>query len=122
MPKLKQFIEKHHADGNYMFWPDLASCHYSKKTTDWLTGQNIPFVPKKDNPPNVPQARPIENFWSILKRKVYEMGWEAQNEQQLIDRIKRKLKDIDLSVVQDLIRGVRTILRKIEDNGPLAAI
>ena len=55
-PKLEEFIEKYHAGGDYMFWPDLASCHYSKKTTDWFTGQNILFVPKKDNPPNVPQT------------------------------------------------------------------
>ncbi|CAF5166545.1 unnamed protein product, partial [Rotaria magnacalcarata] len=38
----------------------------------WLHEQNIKFVPKQDNPPNVPQARPIEDFWSILAGKVYE--------------------------------------------------
>ena len=64
-----------------MFWLDLTSSHYAKKTLNWLTEQNIPYVPKKDIPPNVPQARPIEDFWSVLKRKVYEKSWEAQNEQ-----------------------------------------
>lgn len=33
IPKLKQFIEKHHATENYLFWPDLVSFHHSKKTT-----------------------------------------------------------------------------------------
>lgn len=103
-----------------MFWPDLARCHYSKKTLDWLNGQNIQFVPKEDNPPNVPQARPIENFWGVLTRLVYDGGWEAKSEQQLIGRIKRKLKEVELSVVQTMIDTIRPILRKIEDNGPLS--
>lgn len=122
LPKLKQFIGKFHAGDEIMFWPDLASCHYSKKTLHWLTEQKIPFVPKKDNPPNVPQARPIENFWSVLKRMVYDNGWEARNEQQLINRIKRKLKEIDINTVQNLNRDIRSTLRKIEDHGPLSVL
>lgn len=31
LPKLKQFIERYHAHDEFMFWPDLASCHYAKK-------------------------------------------------------------------------------------------
>ena len=45
--------------------------------------ENDKFVPKDINPPNVPQARPIENFWGCLAQKVYEGGWEAKTEQQL---------------------------------------
>lgn len=122
LPKLKRFVENKHARDQIMFWPDLASCHYGKKTLDWLRQQKIQFVPKKDNPPNVPQARPIENFWGILKQMVYEEGWEAQNEQQLATRIKKKLKKMDLNVVQSMMLKVRTTLRKIEDNGPLSVI
>lgn len=122
LPKLKLFIEKYHAHDEIMFWPDLASCHYAKRTLDWLTEQKVPFVPKKDNPPNVPQARPIENFWAALKRMVYDNGWEARNEQQLINRIKQKLKEIDVCTCQNLIRHIRTTLRKIEDHGPLSVL
>jgi transposase len=122
LPKLKQFIEKYHAGDEIMFWPDLASSHYAKKTLDWLNERKIPFVPKEDNPPNLPQARPIEKFWAVLDRMVYDGGWEAQNEQQLINRIKRKMKEIDINTVQNLIRDIRSTLRKIEDNGPLSAL
>ena len=46
LPKLKQFIEKHHTGEKIIIWPDLANCHYAKKKTlDWLTAQKIPFVP-----------------------------------------------------------------------------
>lgn len=82
---------------------------------------DIATVPKDDNPPNVPHARPIENFWAVLSRLVYDQGWEAKTEQQLIGRIKRKLKEVDIDVAQAMMEKVKRILRKIEDNGPLAA-
>ena len=82
----------------------------------------MPYVPNKDNPPNVPQARPVEDFWSVLKRKVYEKCWTANNEQQLIERIKRKLKEIDPLLCQRMILKVPYLLRKMEDSGPLTVI
>ena len=42
--------------------------------------ENVKFIPKDINPPNVPQARPIENFWGCLAKKVYEGGWEDKTE------------------------------------------
>ena len=96
LPKLKQFIDRKHMQDEILFWPDLAGSHYAKKTLNWLTEQNIPYVPKKDNHSKVPQAHPIEDSWSVLKRNEYEKGWEAQNGQQLIGRIKRKLKEIQI--------------------------
>ncbi|CAF2070980.1 unnamed protein product [Rotaria magnacalcarata] len=44
--------------------------HYVKKTIEWLNEQIVPFVPRAANPPNVPKAKPIEDFWSILTDKV----------------------------------------------------
>ena len=62
LPKLLAFINKHHQDDKYLFWPNLASSHYAEKAMEWLDGHNIPFVHIAANPPNVPQARAIENF------------------------------------------------------------
>ena len=53
-------------------------------------------MPKVANPPNVPKARPVEDFWSILADKVYSGGWMATNPEQLVNRTKSKLKKIDL--------------------------
>lgn len=122
LTKLKDFIDLHHSKDNYIFWPDLARCHYSKKTLAWLSGQNIHVVPQEDNPPNVLQARPIEKFWAILTRLVYDAGWEAKTERQLVGRIQRKLKEVDLKVVQTMMATIRPTLRKIEENGPLTAL
>ncbi len=48
---------------------------------------DVKFVPKDINPQNVPQARPIENFWGCLAQKIYEGGWEAETQQQLINEL-----------------------------------
>jgi len=122
LPKLLAFINKHHQDDKYIFWPDLATSHYAKTTTEWLTTHNVPFVSKCINPPNVPKARPIEDFWSILADKVYNGGWAATNEKELMNRIKRQLKKIDLKVVQTMLKGVRGKLRKIEEQGPFSIL
>jgi hypothetical protein len=60
--RLLPFIKEHHKDNDFVFWPDLASAHYSNQTITWLDSRNIDFVKKVHNPPNVPQARPIETF------------------------------------------------------------
>lgn len=104
--RLTPFIQKYHSDGNYVFWPDLASSHYAKSVLSHLREKNINFVEKADNPPCVPELRPIENFWSILKGLVYADGWEAQETEQLKKRIKYCLKKVDKSLVQDMVSSV----------------
>ena len=75
--------------------------------------ENINYVQKEINPPNIPQARPIENFWGCLVQKVYENGWEAKTEAQLSLRVKSKPKEFDINFLQDLMKGVKGKLRKI---------
>lgn len=50
----------------------------SSKHTFWIRAKN---------PPNVPQARPIEDFCSLLTRKIHGNGWEAQNKAKQRRRI-----------------------------------
>lgn len=52
-----------------LFWPDMASCHYARPVVDYLRSKKIDFVEKKDNGPNVPQARPIEKLWELCKKE-----------------------------------------------------
>lgn len=96
--RLMPFIKKH---TNYVFWPDLASSHYAKSVIEYLRAQNINFVEKSENPANVPEARPIEDFWGDLKREVYKKNWSAKNVKELKRRIyyclrKMNIKDIQL--------------------------
>jgi hypothetical protein len=115
LPKLLTFITEHHQDDKYIFWADLTISHYVKTTIEWLNQQKIPFVPRCINPPNVPKARPIEDFWSILADKVYNGGWRVMNERKLVNKIKAQLKKIGLKLVQTRMKGAREKLRKIED-------
>ena len=94
--RLLPFIKKYHGDEKYIFWPDLASSHYADSVVRWMN-ENVNYVGKDINPPNVPQARPIENFWGCLVQKVYEDGWEAKTEAQLARRIKSKIKEFDVN-------------------------
>ena len=103
LSKLLPFIETNHSHDDYVFWPDLSTSHYAKETTQWFLKHHINFIPKQTNPPKVPKARPIEDFWSMLGDKVYEGGWEATNEIQLQRRIRQKIKEIDIDVVQHMM-------------------
>ena len=118
--RLLPFLHKYHSDFNYIFWPDLAPAHYSNDTVAWMS-ENLNFVPKDINPPNVPQARPIENFWGILAQKVYEGGWEATTKLQLTRRIEAKIKQFDAKFFQTLMAGINGKLRKIAEGGPLSS-
>lgn len=115
--RLLPFIEQYHHNTNILFWPDLASSHYSNAVQQRLHEKNIPFVARQDNPPNVPQARPIETVWTLLERRVYENNWEAKNLDVLCRRIKEKVKELDRKMLQDMIEGVRKKLRKMWREG-----
>ena len=94
-----------------IIFSDLAGCHYYKQTVAWMD-ENVNFVPKNINP--------IENFWGCLAQKVYEGGWEAKTEQQLIRRIESKMKEFDKNFVESLLEGVKAKVRSIGDNGVYA--
>ena len=44
--RLFPFICEHHPDSNYIVWPDLDGCHYSRQTIAWMD-ENVNFVPKR---------------------------------------------------------------------------
>ena len=86
--RIISFIEEHHHSDKVVFWPDLASSHYAKSVMDYLKAATIEIVTKNENLPNLPEGRPIENFWSILKGLVYKNNLKAKTLQQLKERIK----------------------------------
>ena len=77
-------------------------------------------MPKEINSPNVTQEPPIENFWGRLTQKVYEGGWKAKTEQQLIRRIESKMKEYDANFVESFLEGVKANARSIGDIGAYA--
>ena len=115
--RLIAFLNKYHSSDNYVFWPDLASSHYAKSTLEYLRTKNVNFVQKEDNPANVPEIRTIEDFWSVLKGKVYEKGWAAKNIQQLEKKILKCIKKIDIKAVQDVFSSTIHCIDKVRRQG-----
>lgn len=65
------FPDKTHATQS-LFWLDLDSCYYAKDTITWhdRKKKNVTCVSKDCKPPNYPQLRPIEKFWSMVEEKI----------------------------------------------------
>jgi hypothetical protein len=116
------FIKKYHFKDNYIFWPDKAPAHYSKKSIEFFNNNNIPFIPKDHNPTNLPQCHPIEDFFGILSQKVYQKGWKAKNIHQLQNRVKKCLKEVDLKDIQASFHSIKTKLQKCADKGPYSLV
>ena len=51
--RLLPFIHNYHGDFNYIFWPGLATSHYSKDSLNWMD-EYVNYVDKESNPSNVP--------------------------------------------------------------------
>ena len=98
--RLIPFIDEHYKNEEYLFWPDLASSHYANEVVSFLDANNIKYLPKIKNPPNVPEARPIEDFWGQLKRLVYEDNWQATCIPQLKLHIMNCLNKMDPEVAK----------------------
>lgn len=111
------FILEHHEKKDILFWPDLASSHYAKNVVTFLEGENINFVGKSKNTPNLPQARPIEKFWALCKRKYKERGIAAKN----IVGFRRIWQNISRKVAEEsgqaLMRSLKSKLRKVWSKG-----
>ncbi|KAL4463556.1 hypothetical protein ABPG72_018811 [Tetrahymena utriculariae] len=120
--RLTSFIQENHSRDRIIFWPDLSTSHYAKIVTQQLNNSRINFVAKEENPPNVPEARPIENFWLHLKALVYKNGWEARNLDQLKRRIKQQLNLVDQQLIKNLMNSIPQRLKKIRRYGVIESI
>ena len=99
------------------FWPVLSRVHYANIGQDWLNNNGIEFVSKKGNVPNLPQARPLDQFWAICRRHYHKRSKVCQTHWNF----KKVWTNISTTVAeshgQALMAGVRTKLRKIGRKG-----
>ena len=82
-----------------------------------MTAQDIQYITRNVNPPNAAVIYPIEMYWSILKKKVYEKNWSAKNCDQLIRKIKSCEKKIESSTYQNLFATLKTKMRRAVEGG-----
>lgn len=118
--RLLPFIKKYHPNSDVLFWPDLATIHYERSVQNWLRMNNIEYVEKQNNPPNVPNARPIEKFWCFCKR----MYGKRPNPPKNLIGFRKIWTDISKKVAEThahtLMKSVRKRLKLIGDKGVLA--
>ena len=108
--------------GEYIFWPDRASAHYAKIVLRKNRQVQVELVTKDENPANVPEVRCMEDFWSVLKRRVYARGWKAKTIDRLIMQIKYCLKKIDQKVVQKLALSTKWRIDRVRRNGVIESL
>ena len=99
--RLLPFVRSHSSPT--LFWPDLASCHYAKTTLKWYDDNDVRFVPKNMNPPNCPELRPIEHYWSIIKGILKKNTNEAKN----LNDFKRKWETATQRIPKETVQKMK---------------
>lgn len=103
--RLLPFILEH--GGPTIFWPDLAAIHYARSTIQFMNDNEINFVPKSANPAAVPEDRPIEKYWALIKRELKKEPKAATNDKELKYRYQRASSRITEETVKSLMSSVR---------------
>jgi hypothetical protein len=67
---------------------------------------------KEENPPNVPQIRPIDKFWANLKGKVDSNNYRPKDVKCLMAKIREELKSIETTGIRKAMKEVPAKTRK----------
>ncbi len=101
----------------HLFQQDNAKPHTAAITTAWLRSRRVRVL---NWPACSPDLSPIENIWSIIKRKIRQR-W-PQNLQQLETYIRQEWDQIPTPKLQKLItsmsRRLQTVLKRRGDATP----
>lgn len=71
-------LEKLFGEEEFIFQQDGAPAHFAESTLEYLDGKGVNYWEKGYWPGSSPDLSPIENFWSIMKARVYKNG-KVQN-------------------------------------------
>lgn len=89
-----------------LFWPDLATCHYSKVTRKWYTANKVDIVEKDMNPPNCPEVRSIERYWALMKRYLQKNTNAATSLADFKRKWNKASENMTTKVVQNLMQNI----------------
>lgn len=108
--RLLPFLELH--DTPPLFWPDLATCHYSKRCIEFYTENSINIVPKIANPPNCPELCPIEKYWAEIKQKLKKTKGTTTDIVSFRRKYKKAADSFSIDDVQVLMKGIKQKVKK----------
>lgn len=107
------FIDEHHADGNFVFQQDGATCHTSKKSMAWFERNNIEVLPWTANSPDL---SPIENIWGEMKKHLRKR--QPKTKEELMAELSKIWATMSLRTVHNFIeKEQRRIRAVITNNG-----
>lgn len=96
---------------------DMATAHYKAEVIEWLEVNGIDFITKKENAPNVPQARPIEKFWALCKSEYKKRKVGAKNVKSMARIWTNIANKKAVESAQKLMKEARRNLRAIAYGG-----
>lgn len=102
--RLLPFLRQHKIPT--FFWPDLASCHYSRETLKWYNDNGVTFVPREANPPNSPELRPVERYWALTKRNLKDTKQEVKTVDQLKIKWRTASQKVSKETIKSLMEGI----------------
>lgn len=101
-----------------VFMQDNAPSHSAKATKAYLGSLGFKNQNLMVWPPNSPDLNPIENLWSIIKRKIYADGVQYSSKSELWRAIQVAARTIDTETIKKLTDSVNNrIFDVIKSNG-----
>lgn len=94
------------------FWPDLASCHYSRRAVEWYEQNNVRLVPREANPPNSPELRPIERYWALVKKELKATKKVTRDLPDFKFKWRAASRSIGEDTIKSLMEGIPEKLNK----------
>ena len=77
------------------------------QTCSFLESDGVNYVPNDLNPTEVPQCRPIEDFFKVLASHFYRKNWLAKATEALKKRIRRNCTSECTSCEEEASSGVQ---------------
>ena len=101
-----------------IFMQDNSPVHTSRLSSQFLRDQNIETL---SWPPQSPDLNPIENLWSILKRKRTNKFGLARTKDELIDQVQQIWSDFQTETRVNLSHSIKKRLPEVLKNkgGPI---
>ena len=97
-------------DVDMVFMQDNAPCHKTKLISDFLARKQVSVL---NWPPSSPDMNPIENLWSIIKKRRYKKFGIPATKYDLIEQIFTIWEEIDLELCQKLAKSVKKRLEEV---------
>ncbi|KAF4709288.1 hypothetical protein FOZ63_032028, partial [Perkinsus olseni] len=97
----------------YILMQDNAPSHASRYTNAFLDKKGLKEHRRLPWPSNSPDLNPVENYWAILKRKIYANNRQYNDLDTLWDAVQAAAKAISSAEVKNLTDSVDKRLEKL---------